>query len=132
MRNICAGATALFIIIFSVACNKGSDEPASGGGKGGNATLRVTARHHSRVIDTCMVYIKYGSKDLAAAYDDSAMVSTDAGERVAIFSGLTTGSYYLLGRGWDPVIADSVTGGLPIEIKEEKIHAISLPVSDGD
>ncbi len=124
MRNIHCWAFALLISTPFLACNKGADE--------GNATLRITPRHHSRVIDSCMVYIKYGSKDVAVSYDDSVKVVLDAGEQVAIFSKLRAGDYYLFGKGWDPVIKDTVIGGLPFEIAEEKVYAISLPVTEGD
>jgi hypothetical protein len=125
-------AAALVLAVSFIACNKGEDEPALAGGKGGNATLHVDARHHTRAIDSCMIYIKYKAKDVPAFYDDSMKVSGAAGLTTASFTGLTKGNYYLFAKGWDPSISHEVMGGLPFEIKEEMAYTVTVPVTEGD
>ncbi len=125
------------LAIFSfAACKKEegtTEEPPLTGGKGGAATLRVTMRHHTKPIDTGTVHIKYKAKDAPTTpYDDSAKVVLDAGVPVATFSGLTKGSYYLYGFGYDPAIVNNVKGGIPYEITEEKSLDITVPVTEGD
>jgi hypothetical protein len=125
-------ASGLLLALSLVACNKGEDEPALTGGKGGNAILHVDARHHTRAIDSCMIYIKYRAKDLPLFYDDSMKVSGTAGLTTASFTGLSKGNYYLYAKGWDPSIAHVVSGGLPFEIKEEMAYTLTVPVTEGD
>lgn len=106
--------------------------PAGTAGKGGNATLKVTPKHHGIVIDSCMVYIRYNTQDAATTYDDSTRVATENGGSTATFSGLKTGNYYLYGKGWDNSISMEVIGGLPYTITEEATLSVNLPVTEGD
>jgi hypothetical protein len=119
-----ACSTALF-----AACKK---DPIAG--KGGNAVLKITPRHHGNNIDSCTVYIKYNTKDLPAdaKYDDSAKCAPVDGKPVATFSNLKKGDYYLYGSGWDPSIAEGVLGGTPYTISEEISQSYNLSVTEGD
>ena len=131
MRNTHAAVGLAFLLSNIAACDKGEDNPVLPGGKGGSATLRVNAKHHSRVIDSCRIYIKYGAADVPTFYDDSMKVSGAVGLTMATFAGLTKGKYYLYAKGWDPVLAEEVVGGLPFEITEEKTLDATVPVTEG-
>src|ERR1700741_2137378 len=88
------------------SCSRTEEEPKSVGGKGGNATLKITPKHHDLNIDSCMVYIKYDAQDVPASYDDSAKAVMINNIPVATFAGLKKGAYYLFGKGWDASIKD--------------------------
>jgi len=74
----------------------------SGGGKGGTCVVSVSGEHRGTLLDTCKVYIKYNTVDAPAngIYDDSAACMLVDTIPTAIFSGLTTGNYYLLAVGY--------------------------------
>ncbi len=103
-------------------------EPVAG--KGGNATLSIISKHHNAPIDSITVYIKYNSQDAATSYDDSAVAVMTGGQPTAVFTGLKTGKYYMVGLGWDPSISRKVRGGIPYTITEEKQLTITLPVTE--
>ncbi len=91
-------------------------------GLGGNNELRIKARHHTIVLDSIKVYVKFNATDAPTSlseYDISADVKIQNGDTVAIFEGLKDGEYYLYGTGWDPYSVIDVEGGLPIEIDKE-------------
>lgn len=130
-------AIAAFFLILSVllitGCGrKDKTEPEGTAGKGGNAVLKITTKHHGKNIDSAKVFIKYNEQNTPAYYDDSAKIAMVDGKPVAVFSGLKPGNYYLLGLGWDPTIVGDVRGGIPYTIIEEKTYDISLPVTEGD
>lgn len=113
------------------ACrDKTSASPEPIAGKGGNATLNIVAKHHSKNIDSITVYIKYNTQDAAAVYDDSVKVVVKDSQPTAIFTNLKAGKYYLLGLGWDTTISSTVKGGIPYTITEEKQINITLPVTE--
>lgn len=120
-------AIAVTLVLIS-SCERTPTEEI--GGKGGNATFKITPQHHGKNIDSCMVHIKYNSQDAATTYDDSVRVKNENGKPVATFSGLKKGKYYILGRGWDPSIGDDVKGGIPQLISEERTYEITLPVTE--
>jgi hypothetical protein len=128
-RNIIA-LTGASLLLLTAACNK--DDDALQGGKGGLATLSVNTFHHSRRIDSAMVYIKYQAKDLPAngRYDDSARVVKGTSDTVAVFTGLKTGNYYLYGKGWDRFGPYAVQGGIPYQINSETTLTVNVPVSE--
>jgi hypothetical protein len=123
---ICIAAVAMLAV---AACNR-KDEETDVAGKGGNAVLKVVPKHHDDEIDSCKVYIKYNTLDVASSYDDSASVIQVNGAPVATFSGLKKGKYYLYGKGWDASISKEVKGGLPQTIAEDKTYELTLPVSE--
>lgn len=116
--------------LFVTSCNRQDKSDGEGAGKGGNATLRVTPRHHGINIDSCMVYIKYNSSEIASTYDDSIWCVPSGGKPVATFSQLKKGNYYIYGKGWDPTIIQEVVGGIPFTITEEKTIDIEVPVTE--
>ena len=124
-----------FAVLLSSAlllsCNTKEDDPvAELAGKGGNATLKVTPKHHSAEIDSCTIYIKYNSSDVAASYDDSAKVVQENSSPVATFPSLKKGAYYLYGKGWDTSINEAVKGGLPYTITEQTTISVIVPVTE--
>lgn len=126
---------AVAVTFLASSCKKDEtvDEPELTGGKGGAATLRITPRHHNKPIDSCTIYIKYKAKDAPTApYDDSAKVLMVSGTPEATFSNLLKGQYYLYGRGYDPAITNTVKGGIPLEVTEEREYVVSVPVTEGD
>lgn len=127
-RQITIAVASLFALHIA-ACNR-TDEAADMAGKGGNATLRLTPMHHSDPIDSCKVYIKYNTLDAANSYDDSTWATAVGGVPVATFSGLRSGRYYIFGKGWDASIGTEVRGGLPVTISEQRVHNLTLPVTE--
>ena len=100
----------LFSVFAAESCKK-PDNSIAGGGKGGNATIIARVDHHGDLLDTAIVYIKYGAWDAPSngAYDDSVRVGANY---QAVFTNLTAGSYYLLAIGiHDPYYPPTVEGG---------------------
>ncbi|MEI8280030.1 MAG: hypothetical protein WCG87_09720 [Bacteroidota bacterium] len=116
-------------LLMVVSCSKPSNT-ASSGGKGGKAVLSIIPEHHGGYVDTCMVYIKYGTNDAPAngIYDDSTKCVMNDTIPVAIFSGLKVGSYYLFAVGLHPpYLPPNVKGGIPCPIQIEDSIQIYLP-----
>ena len=110
--------TCCVLSMLAGSCGKHSD-PITGGGKGGSAVLCVTPEHHNSFVDTCTIYIKYGTNDAPAngIYDDSAVCIMKDTTPVATFRGLTRGQYYLYGQGTHfPYVPANVKGGIPCTI----------------
>ena len=109
------------LILFMGACKPKHNNDITGGGKGGKAVIRITPEFANFLIDTCTVYIKYGTHDAPAngVYDDSAVCVLVDTTPIATFPGLTTGLYYLYGVGYHS------TGGHPPNLKGSQICTIS-------
>ena len=88
------------LIVIS-ACKK-SNKIGTGGGNGGNATLLIIPEHHGQFVDTCRLYIKFGTLDAPAngVYDDSSSCVLNDTTPVAVFPHLTKGIYYVYGIGF--------------------------------
>jgi len=103
-------------------------------GKGGNAVLNVTPRHHGKQIDSCTIYVKYNAVDapVNGIYDDSAKCIKVGGIPVATFPGLRKGNYYLYGYGWDPSLSPpkAVKGGFAYPLVDETTQSYDLAVSE--
>lgn len=110
--------------------------PVNVGGKGGNATFRLTPVHEGLNIDSCMLYIKYDASVIPfnGKFDDSVWaVKAADGTPVGTFTGLKPGKYYLYGKGWDLVRSLKVKGGLPYVIPQEQkatTHTLIIPIED--
>lgn len=129
--------TFLFLLpLAAILASCGGDDgnktvtPPIEAGKGGNAELRITPKHHQRTIDTCMVYIKYNTSEAPTSYDDSVQCTMHSGDTVAVFSGLKTGKYYLYGRGYDKGIFQTVVGGAPYTISSETVQNLNLYITE--
>lgn len=99
-------------------------------GKGGHATLKITPQHHARNIDSCTIYVKYNTLDVAATYEDSVICIRENGKPVGTLTQLKKGKYYLYGYGWDPMLATAVKGGLPFVIAADSTYHINLSVTE--
>jgi len=112
MFLLCFLPACLFI---PASCSKTSNNNATTatGGLGGSATIIARVDHYGALLDTAVVYIKYGTHDAPAngLYDDSLIVGTNA---QAVFSNLKPGIYYLFAEGiHDPYDPATVEGGGP-------------------
>ena len=119
----------LAIILGSAGCKR--EDKA---GKGGNAVLKITPRHHNNPISDCVVYLKYNSStppsETTEGYDEQMPVVMENGTPVATFSGLKNGKYYIYGYGFDNDIAQNVKGGIPYEVTTQGTIPINVPVTE--
>ena len=119
---------AIIILASNFSCKK---KPSAG--LGGNAKLKIAAKHHGITIDSCTISIKFNSLDAPSngMYDLTQKVSKGiTGESFTIFEGLKPGDYYVYGLGWDPSISNNVKGGIPYTIKDETDLSIIVPVTE--
>jgi hypothetical protein len=123
---------ALLLFTLSSASCKRQDK----GGKGGEATLKVTPQHHGKNINDCVIYLKYDKSTPPSAttegYDENVAVAMEGGKPVATFTKLKKGKYYIYGYGYDPDISQNVKGGVPYEITSETVISVNVPVTEGD
>ena len=129
----------LLIILIAItpclmagSCHKHASCVTSGGGKGGTASLAVTPTHLNIYIDSCMVYIKYGTLDDPAdgIYDDSQKCVLNLPDTipVATFSNLTPGIYYLYGSGYHTGYSPPyVKGAASYTVCNEQAYNTYLP-----
>jgi hypothetical protein len=107
MRRIYSLSVLTFATILAVSCQRKNEpipaEPNPVGGKGGNAELRVTAKHHEATMDSCTIYIRYDANAMPTdmKWDDTMNVKVENGRYMAVFTSLKKGSYFLYGKGWD-------------------------------
>jgi hypothetical protein len=120
---------ALFFI--QASCKKNDNNSITGGGKGGNVTINITPEVYNFLVDTCTVYVKYGTLDAPASgiYDDSAICINTGGKPVATFTNLKVGLYYFYGVGYHTTGGHppNVKGGMPKTISKEDTYNYYLP-----
>ncbi len=121
-------AAALIFVMSSASCNREDPEPKAG--KGGNAVLHIVPRHHAKIIDSCLVFIKYNAQDLPSEFDDSVWCKPVNGMSTATFTGLSKGQYYIFGRGYDEDIDQICIGGGPYTIEEEGELHYNLAITE--
>lgn len=131
MKGFVNTVLVLATTISVFACCR-PEEQTEVGGKGGNATLKVTPQHHGNNIPNSKVQIKYNTQELPTSFDEVEMTVDDNGKPVATFSGLKKGNYYIYGSGYDSSIGQNVVGGIPYTITEENTQSITVPVTEGD
>ncbi len=133
MKQILPSVIAMLALVGAFSCSKGGDDPEVAG-KGGNAILKVTPRHHGKQIDSCTIYLKYNTVDQPSngVYDDSAKCIQIGGLPVATFSGLRKGTYYIYGYGWDPGLTppSHVKGAYAYPLTGETVQSYDLAVSE--
>lgn len=118
--------TAFIILVGLYACQK---QPSAG--FGGNATLKISAKHHGSPIDSGKVYLKFNATDVPESYDAEVSINQNAPDQgMAVFEGMKPGDYYIYATGWDPAISANVKGGIPFTVEEEKTYEIILPVTE--
>jgi hypothetical protein len=99
------------------------------GGKGGLATLKITAMDDTLAIDSCKIYIKYNAVQMPIQFDDSAMCSfVDLKPPVVTFPGLKKGTYYLYAKGWNIYESTTVHGGMPYTIVHDTMATFTLQI----
>lgn len=124
MKKISYFALLTFFILITISCSKE--------GPGGKAVIKGTVKHHSTPIPGATVYIKYGSTESPGTdinyYD--ANVTADAQANYS-FPDLKKGDYYLFGVGFDSAAVQTVTGGLPVQIKKKtETVEVTVPVTE--
>ena len=116
------------LLLFQSGCKK---KPSAG--YGGNANVKLVAKHHGLVIDSITFYLKFNATDAPAegTYDIVQKgVTVAVGNTSVIISGLKKGKYYIYAKGWDPSIIEEVKGGLPYTISEEVSQDIIVAVTE--
>ncbi len=126
----------LLVMLLALTLSAASCTRQDKAGKGGNAILKITPRHHDNPISDCVVYIKYNTStppsETAEGYDEQMAVVIEDGKPVATFTGLKNGKYYIYGYGFDADISQNVKGGIPYEITSQSTININVPVTEGD
>lgn len=117
-----------FIVLSSSSCSK----PASScnGGKGGSASIAVTPSAHKFFLDSCTIYIKYGTLDQPAngIYDDSMVPVIVDTTPVANFKNLQDGCYYIYVVGYHPGFSPpNVKGGASTQVQNGKSVTLYIP-----
>ena len=105
----------LFVVLAalsgSTACVPEYSHRVSGG-KGGHVVLMMTPFYYSRKLSNGKAYLKYAAsfapKD--GIYDDSTNFVTIDSIPYAIFSGLSTGDYYVKINAYDSISSRNLSG----------------------
>lgn len=101
-------------------------------GKGGSGVIRAIPKHHTRLIDSCTIYIKYNATTAPSSYDDSIKCVKVNDTAQAIFTGLKNGNYYLYGYGYDTSISKNVSAGIAFTLSAQDTEKVYVPVTEGD
>jgi hypothetical protein len=111
------------------ACKPKSQCVSAGGGKGGTAVISVSPTHLERYVDSCTVYIKYGSLDAPAngIYDDSVVCTLADTIPVAKFTNLKAGLYFFYGKGYHIPYTAYVKGAVNYTACTEAAATLLLP-----
>ena len=123
--------TALLLLVFSLTLSSCGKKSLAG--LGGQAVLKLYAKHHSAPIDSITFYIKFNATDAPSnnQYDlVQKAVVYGTGNSYATVSGLKKGDYYVYAYGWDPSISEAVSGGIPYVISSETEQNVTVPVTE--
>ena len=128
---------ALIVILFITSflfidgCKKPASCVSSGGGISGTGTLSVTPTHLNLYVDSCKIFIKYGTLDAPdnGVYDDSQWCYLPPNDTVpvAVFNNLQPGLYYLYAKGYHPIYQAYVLGAVNYTMCNEHAVSIFLP-----
>ncbi len=100
-------------------------------GVGGTAGITGTVYHHEQPIPNCVVYIKFDATDFPGELPSDYNISTTADASGHFeFARLYKGNYYLFGKGYDTKIQAVVKGGVPVNIKRNKVVEQDVPVTE--
>ena len=118
--------------VFAESCKKPSQGATTGGGIGGTGTVSVTPTHLNLYIDSCTIYVKYGTLDAPAdgIYDDSVKCRIYPPDTIpiAIFPNLKAGIYYFYGNGYHTGYSPPyVKGATNYTMSTEHAASIYLP-----
>ena len=117
----------IVLFLFAVCACSCSKE-----GPGGKAAIQGMVMHHSAHIPGATVYIKYGAKESPGTDITKYDLSVNANANASFeFADLKRGDYYLFAIGFDSTTAQTVIGGVPVEIssKTETVTA-HIPVTE--
>ncbi len=123
-------AFIVFLLLMVLGSCQRQDNAITGGGKGGSAVLSIIPEHSNLYVDSCMIYIKYGTLDAPAAgvsYDDSAWVRMVDTLPIATFRGLTKGLYYMYAQGYHVIYSSKVKGGLNWTVSKQDSETVFVP-----
>lgn len=99
---------------------------------GGKSTIKGAVKHHVKLIGNATVFIKFNAKDFPGADTTvyNAKVRADANGNYSI--NCYKGNYYLYAIGYDQdVIAPHiVSGGTPVNIRNNETVDIDLAVTE--
>lgn len=121
------------MLLFALGVSFLGCKKKSNAGFGGNANVKLVAKHHGLVIDSATFYVKFNATDapMETEYDHTTKgITVTAGTTYGSIKGLKKGDYYFFARGWDPSISNEVKGGIPYTINEETEIELVLPVTE--
>lgn len=101
------------------------------GGKGGNATIKVTAQHHEKTISNAKIYVKYADKNYDyLPWDDSFVTGG-----TAVLDSMKAGDYYFYAEGDDDALAPGdtrINGGASFKVIDtlKKEYNIFIQMDD--
>jgi len=115
-----------------LSCTPKNNCTDTGGGKGGSATISVSPTHFGVYVDSCTIYIKYGSLNAPAngIYDDSLKCNMIDTIPTAKFTGLKSGIYYFFGKGYHTAYKAYVKGAVNYTMCNEHAQTLLLPTVD--
>lgn len=128
MRTVKIFFLLCFTLFLITSCNK-KDENKCTAGSGGNVTLVLQPKHHSKLVRPITAYARYNSKDAPPSMSNYDLVV--AGDTTALnfkLTNLKCGDYYLFVTGYDTSINKEVKGGIPYTISEGASGEINLDV----
>lgn len=121
------------LLLYMAACHP-IDKQKVTGGKGGHVTIKAMPMSNGRPLSNSMVYIKYAATDLPSnsVYDDSLQCVMIDSLPAAIFTGLTTGMYYVYAKGYDTTDHQPqlITGGARVSAPVEDTIKVYPPVPE--
>ena len=86
-------------------------------------TLELEVKHHYRSLPGCNVYLKKNTTVFPgndpSNYDMESVSNTHG---IVQFNNLMYGDYYIYVNGYDPDVADSVKGYLPLVLDESAVQ----------
>jgi len=127
-------AAILAALAIVPSCKKTEDDKKCVAGQGGNITLVVFPKHHSKPVRPYSVWVKYNTQNApgatAAAYD--LVVPADTTEDHIHLANMKCGDYYIYMNGYDTSIRETVKGGIPYTVPDTAAGelAIDIPVTE--
>ncbi len=135
-----ASMLSILLAVSLVSCKDKTEEEIDNCPEGRTAFLNVVTRmvHHTRPINGCRVFIKYGATNFpgedTTKYDFA--VTSDWNSAYATFDSLNCGQYYIYAIGIDSLLDPSnwiVKGGLPYSTTATTgIDSINVYITEGD
>jgi len=111
------------------SCKK-EDEKKCVAGTGGNITLVVFPKHHSKSVRPYSAWIKYNTQNAPGATesDYDLVVPADTTEDHIHLANMKCGEYYIYMNGYDTSIKEAVKGGIPYNVPETATGEVDIDV----